>query len=382
MDTVAFTFSYTYKNLFEMRTNVKKRFCFWTMLLFIISAHAMAQDTLKLLKIYGDSLAYTEQKANEVHGAVKGIRGVEDLGFIKNIAQDTSPVKISAPSRIPPVQNNRVRLVTIGNIAAYGATSIALYAAWYKNYPQSSFHFFNDNKEWLQVDKAGHAWSAYTEGRLGIGVWRWAGLPDKKAIWVGGLSGLGYQTIIEIMDGFSSEWGFSWGDYLANMTGSTLLIGQELVWKEQKILLKFSSHRRNYGDDILNDRANSIYGIHLPERILKDYNAQTYWFSMNIKSFLKQTNIPCWLNIAFGYGADDMFGANNNVWKDKNGVIHDRSNIKRYRQFYIAPDIDLTKIKIKNKFVRTALFILNSLKFPTPSLEFSNGNIRWNWFHF
>lgn len=278
--------------------------------------------------------------------------------------------------------NKKIVFIATSNGVAYGGTMIALYATWYKSYPQSNFHFFNDNKEWLQVDKAGHTWSAYAEGRACIAMWEWTGLSRKKSIWIGGLSGLGYQTIIEVLDGFSSEWGFSWGDYLGNMTGSAMLIGQELAWKEQRFQLKFSTHRSSYGNEVLNQRANDLYGMHLPERILKDYNAQTYWLSANIHSFFKSSKFPTWLNIAVGYGAEGMFGAVDNKWADKNGTLYDRSDIKRYRQWYIAPDIDLTKIRTRSKFLRTTFFILNSFKFPMPSLEFSNNKIKWNWVHF
>ncbi|MBO9204719.1 MULTISPECIES: efflux RND transporter permease subunit [Niastella] len=39
------------------------------------------------VKIYGDSLAYTEQKAYEVYNVMKHVKGVEDLGIIRNIGQ-------------------------------------------------------------------------------------------------------------------------------------------------------------------------------------------------------------------------------------------------------------------------------------------------------
>ena len=39
------------------------------------------------VKIYGDSLPYTEKKAVEVYDIMKGIKGIEDLGVIKNIGQ-------------------------------------------------------------------------------------------------------------------------------------------------------------------------------------------------------------------------------------------------------------------------------------------------------
>ncbi|MDB5279472.1 CusA/CzcA family heavy metal efflux RND transporter [Ferruginibacter paludis] len=40
-----------------------------------------------VVKIYGDTLSYTEQKANEVFAVMKDIKGVEDLGVIRNIGQ-------------------------------------------------------------------------------------------------------------------------------------------------------------------------------------------------------------------------------------------------------------------------------------------------------
>jgi heavy metal efflux system protein len=39
------------------------------------------------VKIFGDSLNYMEGKANEVYDVLKGVRGIEDLGVIRNIGQ-------------------------------------------------------------------------------------------------------------------------------------------------------------------------------------------------------------------------------------------------------------------------------------------------------
>ena len=81
---------------------------------------------------------------------------------------------------IYPYNKKRVRLVTAANIVGYGGVIIALNAVWYAKYPRSGFHFFNDDAEWLQVDKVGHAYSAYSESRASMELWRWAGLPRKK----------------------------------------------------------------------------------------------------------------------------------------------------------------------------------------------------------
>ena len=282
-----------------------------------------------------------------------------------------------------PYNKKRIHLITAANIVGYGGTTIGFNSAWYSKYPRSNFHFFNDNAEWLQVDKAGHVYGAYIESFGSYEMWRWSGLPRKQRIWIGGLSGVAYQSIIEVLDGFSSEYGFSVGDFTANILGSGLFISQELAWDDQRIKMKFSFHKKDYGAADLNARANVIFGRSETERFLKDYNAATDWVSINIKSFFPKTNLPRWFSIAIGYGAEGMFGARSNIAKDKNGnVIFDRSDIKRYRQWYLAPDIDLTKIKTKNRAVRIMLGVLNSFKFPAPSLEFSNGNIKGHWIHF
>jgi uncharacterized protein YfiM (DUF2279 family) len=296
-------------------------------------------------------------------------------------AQDSAVAVKDSSIHIAP-NKKRERIVLAANIIGYGGAMVGLYNAWYKDYPQTNFHFFNDNKEWQQVDKIGHAYSAYVESRASMEMWRWAGVSRKKRIWIGGLSGAAYQTVIETLDGFSQGWGWSWGDFTANVIGSGMLVSQELAWNEQRVLFKFSFHKKNYGDPVLNERANQLYGKSLAERMLKDYNGQTYWLSANIHSFFKDSKFPEWLNIAFGYGAEGMLGGEENKWTAKNGVSYDATNIKRYRQFFLSPDIDLSKIKTKSKFIKITLFVLNSFKFPAPSVEFSNNRFRFNWLHF
>ncbi len=282
-----------------------------------------------------------------------------------------------------PYNKNRVKIITAANIVGYGGAMVGLYAAWYKDYPQTNMHAFNDIKEWKQIDKIGHVYSAYAEGRASMELWRWTGVSRKKRIWLGGLSGAAYQTVVETLDGFSSEWGWSWGDFAANILGSGMLISQELAWDEQRIQMKWSFHRKNYADPSLDKRSNDIFGKSSAERFLKDYNGQTYWLSTNLRSFFPRSKIPSWLMVSVGTGVEGLFGANENVGKDKMGnIIFSRPDIKRYRQWYLAPDIDLSKIKTRKKGIRFALALINVIKFPTPSLEYSNGKMKWNWFHF
>jgi hypothetical protein len=285
----------------------------------------------------------------------------------------------SLPLLTPQQVKRRTRIIAATNIIGYSSAMIGLYAAWYKNYPQSNFHSFNDNREWLQIDKIGHAYSAYAESKASLETWRWTGIDRKKRIWLGGMSGAFYQTVIETLDGFSSQWGWSWGDFGANILGSGMLVAQELAWDEQRIQFKFSFHRKNYSDPSLVQRSNKIFGTSTAERFLKDYNGQTYWLSANLKSFFPKSKLPAWLQISVGTGAEGLFGANDNIGKDDNGnITFNRTDIKRYRQWYLAPDIDLTKIKTKRKGIKVVLNILNIVKFPMPSLEYSNGSFKLN----
>ena len=128
-----------------------------------------------------------------------------------DIAADTVVLKYSA---------KRGRIIGIGVGSVYVASFASLYSVWYKDYPQSNFHFFNDWNEWNQLDKFGHFGSAYYLSRWGTSLVRWTGYSPKKSAILG--TGMGYlfQTTIEVMDGFSSKWGFSPGDVLANTTAA------------------------------------------------------------------------------------------------------------------------------------------------------------------
>lgn len=302
---------------------------------------------------------------------------VSSLSLLKGYSQDVDSTK-QTPNAY------RMKAVTLGHISLYTGSLIVLNQAWYKDYPKTGIHSFNDSKEWLQVDKIGHAWSAYNLARLSSSTWEWAGADRKKAAIVGTLSGFSFMTVIEYLDSRSAEWGWSWSDMVANTIGSGLYLGQELLWKEQRIQYKFSFHRVDHKQSDLIQRADDLFGKSLAERMLKDYNGQTYWLSFNLKSFLPDAKIPKWLNVSLGYGAEGLYGGFENRAYDKNGnLIFDRRDIPRTRGFYLSPDIDLTKIKTNKKWVRTALFMLNAIKIPAPAMRINNrGQVKFYAIHF
>lgn len=293
------------------------------------------------------------------------------------LAQSVPPPGFFYPSS--SYDSKRVNGVVITEGVAFTGAMIALQFVWYKKYPHSRFHFFNDNSEWLQMDKLGHATTAYNLGVLGTDVYRWTGMEQRKAIWCGGITGLIFLTTIEIFDGFSSGWGFSGGDMLANTAGSALVIGQYLGWNEQRIQLKFSYHKTIYPkyrpDELGTNQAQSM---------LKDYNGQSYWISANIYSFLdSKSSFPQWLNLAVGFGADGMVSG-----KPHPPIAAQGDSLlpvfTRSRRLFFSPDIDFTRIQTSNHAGEIFFKTINFIKVPAPALEFNTvkKKIRFRPFYF
>ncbi|MBW6490230.1 MAG: YfiM family protein [Lentimicrobium sp.] len=272
---------------------------------------------------------------------------------------------------------NKARLtgIIIGGSALYAGSMTGLYHLWYKDFPQGKLHFNNDNEEWLLMDKTGHATASYYIGLLGYESLKWAGLSEKKSTWYGGSLGFVYLTVIEILDGHSVGWGASPGDLIANGTGTAIFIGQQLKWKEQRIVMKWSFHLTDYAQYNPGQLGNGF-----ASRMMKDYNGQTIWLSGNIGSFIRKNNqFPEWFNLALGYGAEGMTGARSNP-EIINGV--QIPQFERHRQFYIAPDIDLSRIKTRNQTLNYALKALGFIKFPLPALEINKKGLKFHPIYF
>ncbi|WP_317898543.1 DUF2279 domain-containing protein [Aurantibacillus circumpalustris] len=275
-------------------------------------------------------------------------------------------------SLVPPHSKRRKIILASTTGAVTVASLLVLNQTWYSEYNTGKFHLFNDNKEWLQMDKVGHVYTTYQTSRLMMEAFNWAGYSRKQKLFIGGGIGFVYMTAIEIMDGYSRGWGYSWGDQLADVVGSGIAILQNAYWNEQRVQLKFS-----YSQSGLTQYNPSLLGKNKYSQILKDYNGQTYWLSVNPSSFLKKENkFPKWLNIAFGYSAYGMLGGYSNevlAVDNKGNVL----KIDRERRLYFSLDVDLTKIKTKSKVLKGLFSLVNILKFPAPAIQFSSKGVRF-----
>jgi hypothetical protein len=274
----------------------------------------------------------------------------------------------SCYAQIDSIKQKRVlKTLAITAATTYTAGMIGLHQLWYKDAPRESFHFFNDNHEWKQMDKWGHFYSTFQLSHVTSKGLQHGLVNERKADLIGSLVGFGVMLPIEIFDGFSSTYGASTGDLIANASGSVFYLTQKYLWNDIRIHPKFSFHRSPYAA-----MRPTMLGEKFSSELLKDYNGQTYWLSIDVDSFIE---FPKWLNIAVGYGAE--------------GMVHARTTSNEqagygtpYRQLYVALDFDLSGFKSRSKFVNTLLFVGNMIKLPAPTLCFSHRGTTFLPFYF
>lgn len=257
----------------------------------------------------------------------------------------------------------RLRTVIITESAFYLSGNAYLQYVWYKDHNRTKFHFYNDNKGYLQMDKCGHAYSAYQYSRKGYEALRWAGVSKKKSLIYGGPLGLILQTPIEVFDGLYEGYGFSKGDMWANTFGSALFTAQQAIWDKQVVRMKFSYSPSGYPK-----YRPKVLGQTELESFFMDYNGHTYWLSVNLQDLIGKNKLPAWFNIALGYSANGMLGE----FKNPDYINYQPApKFERYRQYILSLDIDLSKIKTRSKFLKALFNQLNVIKVPFSGIEYN-----------
>ena len=188
----------------------------------------------------------------------------------------------------------------------------------------------------------------------------WSGLSPKKSRVLSSSIALGYMSAIEIMDGFSSNWGFSFSDVAANIIGPSLFLFQERYFSRQIFQPNFSFHSTSYSS-----MRPEILGRNWAESLLKDYNGQTYWLCFSPGN-LGLASWPKWLMLSVGHSIDGRLKGNSTeYWGHKSS-----------RQYLFSLDIDLTAIHVKSKLLASLFGIINCVKLPFPTLIYNKGSFN------
>lgn len=279
-------------------------------------------------------------------------------------------LKDSIPQR--QIDKKILTSAIITESSLYVAGMSYLQFVWYKDSERVPFEFYNDNKAYLQMDKFGHSFASYGESYLAYQWLRKAGVSKNKALLYGGPVGFIMQAPIEIFDGLYEGWGFSWGDVIANASGSIFMIGQELLFDEQILRYKIGYARSQIAKETYGLLGNNAW-----ESFFYDYNSQSYWLSVNANKLFLKDVLPPWLNIAVGYSTDGVLGyyENKTYYHD-----HKLNEYERTRQFLFSLDIDWEKIPTNSKLLKGLFVGLNFIKIPFPALEFNTkGKFVWHW---
>jgi hypothetical protein len=146
--------------------------------------------------------------------------------------------------------------------------------------------------------------------------------------------------MVEVGDGFS-EYGFDYRDVVSNYTGLAYAIAQTKIPFLRNFNVKWSLY---YPMKHHSFKVNDLYEYHI------------YWMSMNVKNLLPAGANPYWpafLQIAFGFGAEDKF---------------------RTRTYNLSLDYDFEQIPLEGRDVNLFKALLNLFHLPAPGVKFARGH--------
>ncbi len=220
---------------------------------------------------------------------------------------------------------------------------------WWKN-NRTRFHFQEDLIYGLNVDKIGHFYGADLLAFVIRKTLRWSNVGENEALWLGSGGALLFQTYVEVEDGFST-WGFDRVDFASDVGGAAWPLLQHYYPLLQNFNLRLSYHPSSL---LGTTGGRGFKGQkHL---MIDDYEGQTLWFCLKVHNILPGAvrNIwPEFLNLSYGYGARDV------------------AKPHPYRVYFIAPDLDMTKIIPQtSSFLVTLSEALNFIHVPLPAFRF------------
>ncbi len=262
--------------------------------------------------------------------------------------------------------------------ATYAVALLGLANFWYSASSSDHFHFFDDSREWLGMDKLGHVFSAFHFALFGSLVAQAAGITPRASARWGAILAFATMLAIEVLDGFSPKYGASIYDLAANAIGAALVPLQQWAFGKMAFIPKFSFHPTAFAP-----LRPFALGSGFLSEFLKDYNGQTYWLTADLNTLTGLRIFPRWLRLAVGYGAEGILGGEENTWQNPDGSRADFTHIARYQQLFLSLDIDWGQRPLPYGVLRAPWHWLNLFKFPAPTLEWNAAEgFRWHWLYF
>ncbi len=102
---------------------------------------------------------------------------------------------------------------------------------------------------------------------------------------------------------------------------------------------------------------SDAYKAHAYNTIADDYESQYFWLSWDVHDV---TPLPPWLNVAFGFSAENLLSAS---------FLPFRAGTTPYTDIYFGPDIDLKGLPISGKVWDVVTSIMQYVRIPLPALQ-------------
>jgi uncharacterized protein YfiM (DUF2279 family) len=267
--------------------------------------------------------------------------------------------------------NRRAAQVAVGT--AFVGTNVELFRrfrnAWWSG-ERVSFFFREDwDQDFRDQDKFGHMWGAYTLQRGGYTLLRGACVSQRRAVLYSALYSTLFQLQIEIWDGFYENFGFSWGDVLANTAGMSLGV-LHAVRPSTRVVKPTISYSRTAAMKDQRPGDEIRYSI--------DYAGQTFWFSFDVDAMLPPAASRYWpglLRLSAGHSVTDW------VLPRPAGVGPETPQqvVRGRRQILLSLDLDLSKLPGSHPVWVFFKDQLSYYRLPAPALQItpSFDFIRW-----
>ena len=266
---------------------------------------------------------------------------------------------ITLPNPSCPLTRSELNAVRAGVGSAFIGGNAYLYhyfkKAWWSGARADHFFFHADwDQQFRDQDKFGHMFGGYHLARIGYAGLREACVGEKKAIIWSAAYAAAFQLQIEIFDGQFKKYGFSYADMIANTSGQTLAVLQELHPSLRAIKPTFSYHKTRA---LMNTENGTIPGELRPSL---DYSGQTYWFSADMNQLLPEGVKQYWppfIRLSVGHSVTD--------WINPETAEAQRAK----RRILLSLDFDADKLPGNAPWWRSVKRTLSYYHFPAPALQ-------------
>lgn len=233
-----------------------------------------------------------------------------------------------------------------------GVIALSIDEAYYQD-KRVKFHFARDRNgslTWFEnrhraMDKFGHIFSTSLFSENIYFLSRWSGYSNKTASITAASLSIALLGAMEVWDAHFQRWGFSIGDFIANIAGGLYPVAQQNI-----DFLQATDYKMSY----------NFIRTKSPDHGIHDYENMTFWLTVNPRAALPSDYLnwfPNWLNIALGVGLD--------------------SYQSQRREIYIGLDFNLKRIRSRFILLRHLIAVLDRFHFPAPAIRLAPGFIGY-----